>query len=67
MLETELAQDPDDTAFLPDLLDTICKDPGVERGYEKLAADLATPDRPGPDASGQAGWPHAAKPARRAH
>ncbi len=40
-LEAELALDPDGTTSLPDLLEPICHDFGIELDYEKLAADLA--------------------------
>ena len=48
LLETELALDPDGTAPLPDLLDTICQDVGFELDYVQLAADLAAPPLPRP-------------------
>ena len=67
MLDEELAQDPDGTTPLPDLLATICEDLGFELDHE-LAADFG-----GPDPRDQAGeqeessWPGSTQPPGTPH
>ncbi len=63
LLETELALDPDGTASLPDLLDTICEDVGFNLDYQQPSADLAAPEAPSQHPTpSRNGWPNPTPP-----